>query len=117
MFFFFIGGLDQVAGKVLKAAAGRCLRCGGSADLVESEKVLKLFFIPVYKWRSEDRMFYCRDCSFLSPDAVPLRGEEGEEREAGAVSNFPRGEGGNCRACARSVDRSFRFCPYCGNPL
>ena len=44
MFFFFVGGVEQGAGRLLKEAAGRCLRCGGTADLVETEKALKLFF-------------------------------------------------------------------------
>ncbi|GJM88693.1 hypothetical protein PR202_ga04787 [Eleusine coracana subsp. coracana] len=29
MFFFCVGGVEQGAGRVLKAAAARCLRCGG----------------------------------------------------------------------------------------
>nr|DAD24604.1 TPA_asm: hypothetical protein HUJ06_026068 [Nelumbo nucifera] len=32
------------------AGAGRCINCGSVADLVEYEKVLKVFFIPVWCW-------------------------------------------------------------------
>uniref|UniRef100_A0A0D3G822 Zinc-ribbon 15 domain-containing protein n=1 Tax=Oryza barthii TaxID=65489 RepID=A0A0D3G822_9ORYZ len=59
MFFFFVGGVEQGAGRVLKEAAGRCLRCGGAADLVETEKVLKLFFVPVKRWPGKDPAYLC----------------------------------------------------------
>ncbi|KAG6516876.1 hypothetical protein ZIOFF_020249 [Zingiber officinale] len=36
-FFFFAGGVEQ--------QAGRCVRCGSTADLVETESVFKLFFV------------------------------------------------------------------------
>ncbi|KAJ3707681.1 hypothetical protein LUZ61_011386 [Rhynchospora tenuis] len=111
MFFFFVGGVEPAVGTILKEAAGRCLRCGGAADLVETQKVLKLFFVPVWRWQSKDPMYYCRDCSFLFPHSLPTEG--GEEREA---SYFPR-VSSKCRACARGVDPKFRFCPYCGSSL
>ncbi|KAJ4747735.1 zinc-ribbon domain protein [Rhynchospora pubera] len=110
MFFFFVGGVQPAVGRVLKEAAGRCLRCGGDADLVETQKVLKLFFVPVWRWQSKDSMYYCRDCSFLFPHSLPNGG--GQERDA---SYFPRDS--KCRACARGVDPKFRFCPYCGSSL
>ncbi|XP_020098613.1 uncharacterized protein LOC109717305 [Ananas comosus] len=62
MFFFFVGGLEQSVGRVLKEGAGRCVRCGAVADLVETEKVLKLFFVPVWRWPSEAPAYYCRAC-------------------------------------------------------
>ncbi|KAJ3707679.1 hypothetical protein LUZ61_011384 [Rhynchospora tenuis] len=95
MFFFFVGGVEPAVLRILKEAAGRCLRCSGDADLVKTLKVLKLFFVPVWRWKSKDPMYYCRDCSLLFPHSLPTEG--GEEREA---SYFPRDS--KCRAlCER----------------
>jgi len=73
MFFFFVGGVEQGAGRLLKEAAGRCLRCGGTADLVETEKALKLFFVPVWRWPGKDPAYLCRECGLLTPGSL---GEE-----------------------------------------
>ena len=32
VFFFFVGGMEQGAGWVVKEAAGQCLQCGGTVD-------------------------------------------------------------------------------------
>ncbi|OVA11261.1 hypothetical protein BVC80_1583g12 [Macleaya cordata] len=50
MFFFFLGGLQQQVRQVLKTGAGQCIMCGSKADLVDYEKVLKVFFVPVWRW-------------------------------------------------------------------
>ena len=105
MFFFFVGGVEQGAGRVLKEAAGRCLRCGGTADLVETEKVLKLFFVPAWRWKGKDPAYLCRECGLLAPGS--LGGEPGPL--------LPRAE--QCGACSHAVDPQFRFCPFCGSAL
>ncbi|CAM0955354.1 unnamed protein product [Alopecurus aequalis] len=105
MFFFFVGGVEQGAGRVLKEAAGRCLRCGGTADLVETEKVLKLFFVPAWRWKGKYPAYLCRECGLLAPGS--LGGEPGPF--------LPRAE--QCGACSRAVDPQFRFCPFCGSAL
>ncbi|WZY97904.1 hypothetical protein YC2023_070233 [Brassica napus] len=55
MFFFFAGGLGQQVRQVLKSGAGKCIRCGSEADLVDYDKVLKLFFVPVWRWPGKDQ--------------------------------------------------------------
>ncbi|CAD6333716.1 unnamed protein product [Miscanthus lutarioriparius] len=107
MFFFFVGGVEQGVGRVLKEAAGRCLRCGGAADLVETEKVLKLFFVPVWRWPGRDPAYLCRDCGLLSPGSLGA--------EPGPSLLLPREA--RCGACSRAVDTQFRFCPFCGSSL
>ena len=107
MFFFFVGGVEQGAGRVLKEAAGRCVRCGGAADLVETEKVLKLFFVPAWRWPGKDPAYLCRDCGLLAP------GSHG----AGGGELLPRAGAGQCGACSRAVEPQFRFCPFCGSAL
>ncbi|XP_062232562.1 uncharacterized protein LOC133929811 [Phragmites australis] len=110
MFFFFVGGVEQGAGRVLKEAAGRCLRCGGAADLVETEKVLKLFFVPVRRWPGKDPAYLCRECGLLAPGS-PLGAEPGPP----PPPLLPRDA--RCGACSRAVDPQFRFCPFCGSAL
>ncbi|GJN14507.1 hypothetical protein PR202_gb01346 [Eleusine coracana subsp. coracana] len=107
MFFFFVGGVEQGAGRVLKEAAARCLRCGGTADLVETEKVLKLFFVPVWRWPGKDPAYLCRECGLLAPRSLGA--------EPGQPPLLPRD--GRCGACSRAVDPQFRFCPFCGSAL
>ncbi|WOL17853.1 hypothetical protein Cni_G26646 [Canna indica] len=108
MFFFFVGGVEQQAGRVMKEAAGWCIRCGSTADLVEYEKVLKLFFVPVWRWPGKTPAFYCRNCSFLSPHSLPLS----EDGRKGGLFEATR-----CGSCSSVVDPQFRFCPFCGSAL
>lgn len=116
MFFFFVGGLEQQAGRVLKSNAGRCIRCGSLADLVESEKVLKLFFVPVWRWPAKDPAFHCRDCSFLFPQSIPVNGGDDDDDGVRSLPSVPR-PALTCPSCDRVVERQFRFCPFCGVAL
>lgn len=102
MFFFFVGGLEQQARQVLKSGAGRCIACGSRADLVEYEKVLKLFFVPVWRWPGKEPVMRCNDCNLFFPQ--PLSPPP-PEKEAAL----------RCGFCAREVDPAFRFCPFCGS--
>nr|XP_043613821.1 uncharacterized protein LOC122585763 [Erigeron canadensis] len=103
MFFFFVGGVTQEVRQVIKQEAGRCINCRSPADLVETNKVLKLFFVPVYRWPGKDQVMHCNSCGLfyppmLSPDFEP--------------SEKPR-----CQFCDRAVSSDFRFCPFCGSAL
>ncbi|RYR49802.1 hypothetical protein Ahy_A07g036319 isoform A [Arachis hypogaea] len=104
MFFFFAGGLEQQVRQVLKSGVGRCINCGTRADLVEYEKVLKLFFVPVWRWPGKEPLLYCDNCRFMPQESVSL--------SPAAVSDALR-----CRFCDRSVEAHFRFCPFCGSEL
>ncbi|XP_057809565.1 uncharacterized protein LOC131023926 [Salvia miltiorrhiza] len=100
MFFFFVGELGQQAKQVLKSGVGRCISCGSPADLVEYEKVLKAFFVPVWRWPGKEPLMHCKDCNLFFPP----------EKEAVEAAL-------RCHFCSRHVDASFRFCPYCGSGL
>ncbi|KAL8459501.1 hypothetical protein ACS0TY_036839 [Phlomoides rotata] len=102
MFFFFAGGLEQQATQILKKGVGRCIACGSRADLVEYEKVLKLFFVPVWRWPGKGPLMHCDNCKLFFPPPP-----EKEALEAAL----------RCQFCAREVDPSFRFCPSCGYAL
>ncbi|KAK8921068.1 hypothetical protein KSP39_PZI019906 [Platanthera zijinensis] len=108
MFFFFVGGVEQQAGRVLKEAAGRCFRCGGTADSVEYDKVLKIFFIPLWRWPGKPPAFHCRDCNGDSSGS--------NEISAGSRPSFPL-QDLRCQSCACPVNPQFRFCPHCGSAL
>ncbi|KAK1555818.1 hypothetical protein Q3G72_031729 [Acer saccharum] len=104
MFFFFVGGVNQQVRQVLKSGAGKCISCGSSADLVEYDKVLKLFFVPVWKWPAKDPLMYCDNCNLFFPPHFP--------KTTAHSSDVLR-----CRFCDRAVEPDFRFCPFCGSSL
>lgn len=115
MFFFFAGGLEQQVGQVLKSGVGRCINCGSKADLVEYEKVLKLFFVPVWRWPGKEPLMYCNNCKFLFPQSYsfpPPPNTDESSPSSAAVSDILR-----CRFCDRVVEADFRFCPICGSEL
>ncbi|CAA0840827.1 Unknown protein [Striga hermonthica] len=110
MIFFFVGGLQQQARQVLKSGAGRCVVCGSLADLVEYDKVLKLFFVPVWRWPEKDPMMRCQSCNLIFPPSPPPPPPQPPEKEAVEAAL-------RCQFCARQVDAAFRFCPFCGSAL
>ena len=107
MFFFFAGGVEQQVRQVLKSGAGRCIVCRSPADLVEYDKVLKLFFVPVWRWPGKEPSMYCNNCKLFFPHsyALPPRTE----------TTVP--EALRCRFCDRPVESEFSFCPFCGSAL
>ncbi|KAK4718708.1 hypothetical protein AABB24_031190 [Solanum stoloniferum] len=109
MFFFFVGGLEQQARQVLKSGAGRCIACGSRADLVDYEKVLKLFFVPVWRWPGKEPVMYCNDCKLFFPQSLTPPPPPSSTAEVPDVLR--------CQFCRREVDGDFRFCPFCGNAL
>ncbi|KAF3447620.1 hypothetical protein FNV43_RR12807 [Rhamnella rubrinervis] len=112
MFFFFVGGVEQQVRQVLKYGAGRCIACGSPADLVEYEKVLKLFFVPAWRWLGKGPAMYCNNCRLFFPESYSLPHPESESLPPSAVSDSLR-----CRFCDRVVKPEFRFCPFCGSAL
>uniref|UniRef100_A0A2C9U278 Zinc-ribbon 15 domain-containing protein n=1 Tax=Manihot esculenta TaxID=3983 RepID=A0A2C9U278_MANES len=109
MFFFFVGGVEQQVRQVLKSGVGRCINCGFMADLVEYDKVLKLFFVPVWKWPAKDPAVYCNNCSLMFPRSFSL---PPPNTGPPAIPESLR-----CRFCDRVAEPEFRFCPFCGSSL
>ena len=111
MFFFFVGGVEQQVRQVLKYGAGRCISCGLPADLVEYEKVLKLFFVPVWRWPGKDHLMHCNNCKLFFPQSYSLPPPKPDSLPPDlSVSS-------RCRFCNRLVEPDFRFCPFCGSSL
>jgi hypothetical protein len=111
MFFFFAGGVEQQVRQVLKYGAGRCIECRSPADLVEYEKVLKLFFVPVWRWQGKEPVMYCNNCNLFFPRSYSLPPPPPPTADS-AVSAVLR-----CRSCDQAVEPDFRFCPFCGSAL
>ncbi|TYJ29131.1 hypothetical protein E1A91_A06G049400v1 [Gossypium mustelinum] len=106
MFFFFVGGLEQQVRQVLKSGVGRCINCGSIADLVEYEKVLKLFFVPVWRWPGKDPLLHCNNCKLFFPQDLSFPPPKIDSSSA-AVSASLR-----CRFCDKLVEPEFRKIRY-----
>ncbi|CAN1176152.1 hypothetical protein LINPERHAP2_LOCUS32381 [Linum perenne] len=107
MFFFFAGGVSQQVRQVLKQNAGRCINCGSSTDLVDYDNVLKLFFVPVWRWPGKESLMHCNDCNIFFPKSF----------SPPPPPPSMIGESLRCRFCDRPVEAEFRFCPFCGSDL
>lgn len=109
MFFFFVGGVEQQVRQVLKYGAGRCIACRSPADLVEYDKVLKLFFVPVWRWPGKEPVMFCKNCNLFFPRSYSLPPPPTADS---VVPDVLR-----CRFCDRAVEPDFSFCPFCGTAL
>ncbi|PON85062.1 Zinc-ribbon [Trema orientale] len=116
MFFFFVGGVEQQVRQVLKSGAGRCISCRSPADLVDYDKVLKLFFVPVWRWPGKQPLMHCNNCNLFFPQSYslppPPNADSLPPPSSAEGSLSPR-----CRFCDRIVKPDFRFCPFCGAAL
>ncbi|CAI0393134.1 unnamed protein product [Linum tenue] len=109
MFFFFAGGVNQQVRRVLKQGAGRCISCASPAvDLVEYDKVLKLFFVPVWRWPGKQPLMHCNDCNLFFPSSYSPPPPPPSQ----LIADSPR-----CRFCDRVLEPEFKFCPFCGSSL
>ncbi|KAG7980738.1 hypothetical protein I3843_05G199100 [Carya illinoinensis] len=108
MFFFFVGGVEQQVRQVLTYGAGKCIACRSPANLVEYEKVLKLFFVPVWRWRGKEPLMHCNNCNLFFPPSYSLPPPPSDS----AVPDVLR-----CRFCKRPVEPEFSFCPFCGSAV
>ncbi|GAA0146527.1 hypothetical protein LIER_36333 [Lithospermum erythrorhizon] len=104
MFFFFIGSVEQQVRQVLKKGSGRCISCGSLADLVEYDKALKLFFVPVWKWAGKEPLMHCNNCDIFFPKSL--------SPPPPPPCFFRR-----CNFCSRDVQAEYKFCPFCGSAL
>ncbi|KAJ4831955.1 hypothetical protein Tsubulata_018819 [Turnera subulata] len=114
MFFFFVGGVEQQVRQVLKSGASRCINCGSRADLVDYDKVLKLFFVPVWSWPGKDPALYCNNCNLIFPQSFSLPPPPPPTTD---YDDYAPSKSLSCRFCDRAVDPQFRFCPFCGSSL
>ncbi|KAG6578964.1 hypothetical protein SDJN03_23412, partial [Cucurbita argyrosperma subsp. sororia] len=112
MFFFFVGGLEQQVRQLLKSGAGRCVNCNSPADLVNYEKVLKLFFVPVWRWPGKEPLMHCNNCNLFFPQSFSPPPISDQSTPPATLSRTLR-----CRSCNKVVEPNFSFCPFCGSSL
>ncbi len=103
--FFFIGGIQPKTVN-LDEQPRMCPSCGlYQARLRRVDHYLSFFFIPLFCVKKGVPFLQCQSCGTLG-------------RESGEVWGVgPGGPGDVCRNCGRALERSFRFCPFCGKPL
>lgn len=125
MFFFGIFGIDTKSKEIKDINNVTCKQCGryGVYRLVKQYYYFHLFFIPLFKW-AEKYFLVSRCCrSVFKIDSekgkrleqeidIDVREEDiqylyGEEKHSLDI----------CPNCHREIDRSFEFCPYCGNKI
>ncbi|CAO2821153.1 unnamed protein product [Amaranthus hypochondriacus] len=108
MFFFFVGGVQQQVNQVLKTGVGRCINCGNNTDLVKYDSVLKVFFVPIWKWPGKNPMLHCNSCNLFFPESFSLP----PKTTSSDIDDLRY-----CQSCARVVEADYRFCPFCGVSL
>ncbi|KAL2317810.1 hypothetical protein Fmac_031686 [Flemingia macrophylla] len=113
MFFFFVGGLQNEVRQVLKSGVSGCTYCGNRLDLVNYDKVLKLFFVPVWRSPAKDPLLYCSNCRNFFP-SLPHAHPAADDDQS-PPPTLP--DSLRCRFCHRAVEPHFRFCPFCGYEL
>jgi hypothetical protein len=105
--FFLIAGVHPKQ-TVLEETPRRCPGCGlFQARLVRQDYYLSLFFLPLFRVKIGETLLSCERCGRLSA----LDSADGFE--------FPRPDQYNnaCPTCGKTLERSFRFCTYCGRVL
>jgi rubrerythrin len=100
---FLIAGV-QPKTKRLDENPKRCPSCGlAQAYPTRVDHYLSLFFIPLIRVKQGEPMWFCENC----------RGPVADDRRSAGTGPLS-GSSTVCVACKRSMDRSFRYCPHCG---
>jgi len=100
---FLIAGVQPRTVRV-ESQPRRCPSCGlTQAYATRVDHYLSLFFIPLIRVRRGDVFLLCEQCQ------QPVQEAAGTE-----ATPPPAGEDRVCVACRRPFDRSFKYCPHCG---
>lgn len=114
--FFFVGSFTHEAGRVLQRGAVACPVCRAPADIAEVDRVLRVFFLPVWRKREKWPEVVCRSCGFQ----MPLPQYERLAQDAAAQRSLrqppppPSAPELSCPVCSAPLDFGFRYCPRCG---
>ncbi len=101
---FFIGGVSSRT-KILDQEPGLCPNCGlARVHPRRVDQYIDLFFIPVLRIKKGEPFLYCDRCEGIISEDQFLSSTE------------PRPPGDACGFCGKTVDKKFRYCPYCGKP-
>lgn len=127
MFFIGIFGIDSKEKEIKIINSLCCKKCNisNSAKLIKTFTFFHFFFIPLFKW-NESYYVICKGCNSI----YSISKEKGKAIERGenieitywdlnGVNNNSRSyySINRCPKCNREIDRSFEYCPYCGEKL
>ncbi|MEN8079092.1 zinc ribbon domain-containing protein [Clostridioides difficile] len=127
MFFIGIFGIDSKEKEIKIINSLCCKNCNisNSAKLVKIFTFFHFFFIPLFKW-NESYYVICNGCNSI----YSISKEKGKAIEKGEdieITYWDLNEVNNnsenyysinrCPKCNREIDRSFEYCPYCGEKL
>lgn len=129
MFFIGIFGVSNKETEIKYLYNIYCKSCkeNRSGNIVKTFNYFHLFFIPLFKW-NEKYYFVCNDCKGIYEickekgkliergDDVKLTYWDLKEYD-GCYENTGNSNFSICNNCGRSIDKSFVFCPYCGNKV
>jgi len=103
--FFIIAGI-QPKTITLDDRPRMCHSCGlYQARLIRINHYLSVFFIPVFRVKKGESFLECRSCGAVSS-------------ESGEIWPGTRtGDSRLCPHCKKTLERGFRFCPYCGKEV
>lgn len=128
MFFFGVFGIENKQKEIRLIQNVVCKACGSMTTyrLIKVYNYFHFFFIPIFKW---GEIYYVESRCCASLFEIPR--EIGRELERGKdiplndeylrQVNTNYGYGNDfgttivCHSCGRTIDRSFQFCPHCGN--
>ena len=100
---FLIAGM-QPKTKRVDENPKRCPACGlVQAYITRVDHYLSLFFIPLIRVKQGEPFLLCEGCQRPVED----RGDATQQAPLSGASVV-------CVACKKSFDRSFNYCPYCG---
>lgn len=117
MFFIGIFGYNQKNEKI-KTIEFKCTGCiKEELEVIEVYNVFEFFFIPIYKLKK--RYFIsCSCCNslFLIKDdnvqSIIMSGKASYDDILEVVN-----QGNSCHNCGKSLDKSFTYCPKCGEKV
>lgn len=117
MFFIGVFGIGQKR-KILKEVKFKCTGClEEKAILIQQSKSFDLFFIPVYHW---DKIYLinCLSCGSLYKvkEEKITKIMESSKVEYDDIENIIY-EKVSCPKCGSGIDKSFKYCPKCGEKL
>jgi rubrerythrin len=103
---FLIGGVTPKI-KVLDNTPRRCPVCGlYQAYYKRLDHYFNLFFIPIVRVKKGEPFVMCERCERTVHDFD--KAYEGDRLDTKETT---------CRHCGKILDKSFRYCPYCGKPI
>jgi len=106
---FFIGGISPKT-KILDQNPRLCPVCGlVQAYFKRVDHYLHIFFIPVIRVKKGEPFIACNRCERKVFEFGEKEKEEQQFQTDGRASR--------CINCGKTLEKDFKYCPYCGKPI